>query len=516
MEKELVVNSTPTNVEIALLEDRKLVELHTEKSDVHFSVGDIFLGNIKMLRPGLNAAFLDVGERKDAFLHYTDLGPQINSLIRYTKLAMSRQMPSRLLEDFVLQPDNDKNGKIDRVFEKRMPVLVQILKEPISTKGPRLTCEITLAGRFMVMAPFKNTVAVSKKITDQEERKRLKLLIESIKPKNFGFIIRTAAEGKKVADLHDEINNLVKRWEQITKQLGQTSGTGKVLSELDKTKGMLRDMINSSFNKIVINDKNLYISAKNYLENVAPESSKKLSHYKSKKPIFESFGVKKQIKAAFSKTPTMPSGAYLVIEHTEAMHVIDVNSGPKSQNRDQESAALAVNLEAGKEIARQLRLRDLGGLIIIDFIDMRNKENKNILYNKMKEFMKDDRAQHTILPLSKFGLIQITRQRVKPELQINTLEVCPSCNGTGKVEPSQLLPDEIERNLKFVLEAYPNMKISLRSNPFIYSFLKKGVLNKQLKWYMKYKKWVNLEVDNEYSLNEYRFFNKFDDEIRLE
>lgn len=516
MEKELIVNSTPTDVEIALLEDRKLVELHTEKSDVHFNVGDIFLGSIKMMRPGLNAAFLDVGERKDAFLHYTDLGPQINSVLKYTKLALNGSSQGHLLDEFSLEPDTQKNGKIDRVFQKRQKVLVQILKEPISTKGPRLTCEITLAGRFMVMAPFKNTVAVSKKITDRDERKRLKLLIESIKPKNFGFIIRTAAEGKKVADLHDEINKLVNKWKKITAHLGENKQTGKVLSEVDKTKGLLRDMLNDSFNRIVINDKQLFSNAKNYLENVAPESSKILSFYRSSRPIFDSYGIQKQIKAAFSKTPTMPSGAYLVIEHTEAMHVIDVNSGPKSQNRDQESTALRVNMEAGKEIARQLRLRDLGGLIIIDFIDMRKKENKNILYTKMKEFMKDDRAQHTILPLSKFGLMQITRQRVKPELVINTLEVCPSCNGTGKIEPSQLLPDEIERNLSFILDAYPNMIIKLRTNPFVYSFLKKGVFNKQWAWYFKFKKWIKIEQDADYALNEYHFFNKFDDEIRLD
>ena len=515
MEKELIVNSTPTSVEIALLEDRRLVELHTQDSDTQFAVGDIFLGTIKMLRPGLNAAFLDVGVRKDAFLHYTDLGPQIRSVQRFTKLAINRQVTGRLLDNFKIQPENEKNGKIEKVFEKKQPVLVQILKEPISTKGPRLTCEITLAGRFMVITPFKNTVAVSKKITDPEERKRLKLLIESIKPKNFGFIIRTAAEGKKVADLHEEINTLCNKWEEITDQLRATSKPGKILSEVGKTKGLLRDILNESFNRILINEKSLYDSAKTYLKNVAPESSKIVTHYKGKKQIFDNFGVKKQIKSSFSKTPTMSSGAYLVIENTEAMHVIDVNSGPKTQNSDQETSALNVNLEAGKEIARQLRLRDLGGLIIIDFIDMRNKENKNILYNKMKEYMQGDRAQHTILPLSKFGLMQITRQRVKPELKINTLEVCPSCNGTGNVEPSQLVPDDIERALSFIVDAYPNMSISLTVNPYIYAYLKKGIYNQHLKWFVKYKKWIKLSSDEEFHLNEFKFYNKYNDEIRL-
>jgi len=515
LDKELLINSTPTSVEIALIEDRKLLELHTQSSDVQFSVGDIFLGHVKMLRPGLNAAFLDVGIRKDAFLHYTDLGPQINSVLKYTKAVTNNQLKGRLLDDFVMEPDNEKNGKIDRVFSKKQAVLTQILKEPISTKGPRLTCEINLPGRFIVMTPFRNMISVSKKIVSPEERNRLKVLIESIKPKNFGFIIRTAAEGKKVADLHDEVSNLTNKWKQITEELKKSAKPGKILSEVDKTKGLIRDILNDSFNKIVVDDKTMYDSIKGYLQNVAPESAKIVHHYKGKRPIFDNFGIKKQIKSAFSKTPTMSSGAYLVIEATEAMHVIDVNSGPKAQRIDQETAALRVNIEAAKEIARQLRLRDLGGLIIIDFIDMRKKENKNILYTKMKEYMRGDRAQHTILPLSKFGLVQITRQRVKPELKINTLEVCPSCNGSGKIEPTQLLPDEIERNVNLVIEAYPKTNMMLKVNPFVYSYLKKGIVNKQMEWFMKYKKWIKLQQDNDFLLTEYKFYNKFNDEIRI-
>lgn len=515
MDKELLISSAPTEVEIALIEDRKLVELHTQKSDVQFSVGDIFLGYIKILRPSLNAAFMDVGVRKDAFLHYTDLGPQINSLKKYTQRTLNKQLSGHLLDSFQLEPDNEKNGKIDKVFNKNQPVLVQILKEPISTKGPRLTCEVTLAGRFMVMTPFRNTVAVSKKITNQDERKRLKVLMESIKPKNFGVIIRTAAQGKKVADLHDEINGLIEKWKKVTEELKNSKKPGKVLSELDKTKGLLRDVLNDSFNKIVIDDKDLFNNTKTYLQNVAPEKTKIVSYYKGKKHLFDHYGVRKQIKSSFSKTPTMASGAYLVIEHTEAMHVIDVNSGPKSKNKDQESAALAVNIDAAREIARQLRLRDLGGLIVIDFIDMRNRDNKMKLYTKMKEFMAGDRAQHTVLPLSKFGLTQITRQRVKPELKINTLEVCHSCNGTGKVEASQLIPDDIERNINFVVEAYPNASISLKVNPLLYTYFKNGIYSRQMKWYFKYKKWIKLESDSDLAVNAHKFYNKFNDEIRL-
>ena len=516
MEKELIVKTTPTEVEIALIEDRKLVELHTQKSDTEYSVGDIFLAYIKMLRPGLNAAFMDVGKRKDAFLHYTDLGAQIKSVQKFTKMALNKQVSGHLLDNFSMLPDNDKHGKIDRVFKKNQPCLVQILKEPISTKGPRLTCEITLAGRFMVMTPFKNNVSVSKKIVNAEERKRLKVLVESIKPKNFGIIIRTAAEGKKVADLHDEISNLTNKWQTIIDGLGNSSKPDKILSEVDKTRGFMRDIMNDSFNRIVVDNQELYNDAKAYLQNVSPQQVKILSMYKGKKAIFDNYGITKQIKSSFSKTPTMASGAYLVIEHTEAMHVIDVNSGPKSQSRDQEASALKVNLDAAKEIARQLRLRDLGGLVVIDFIDQRNKENKNILYSKMKEFMAEDRAQHTILPLSKFGLIQITRQRVKPELKINTKEVCPSCNGSGKIEPAQLLPDEIERHLKFIIETYPNAVISLKVNPLLYTYFKKGLYTRQMRWYVEYKKWIKLFSDPSFHITQYKFLNKFDDEIRIE
>ena len=490
--------------------------MHTQTSNMQYAVGDIFLGYIKMLRPGLNAAFLDVGERKDAFLHYTDLGPQINSVLDFTRLAQNKQYNGQLLESFDLKKDNEKNGKISKVFKKNQPCLVQILKEPISTKGPRLTCDLTLAGRFMVMSPFKNNVSVSKKITDQEERKRLKVLVESIKPQNFGVIIRTAASGKKVADLHDEISNLTKKWQTIVSELSKTKKPGRVLSEVDKTQTLLRDVINDDFNRITIDHQKTFKSAKSYLESVAPEKLKILSQYKGRKPIFDHFGIRKQIKSSFSKTPTMSSGAYLVIEHTEAMHVIDVNSGPKALHKDQESAALQVNVEAAREIARQLRLRDLGGLIVIDFIDMRNKENKNILYGKLKNFMANDRAQHTVLPLSKFGLIQITRQRVKPELKINTLEQCPSCNGTGNIEPALLLPDEIVRHLKFIIDAYPKARITLKLHPLLYNYFTSGLISKRMKWFSTYKKWIHLESDNEMHITQYKFYNRFKDEIRLE
>lgn len=517
MEKELIINATPTEVEIALLEDSKLVELHNQKTNNNFTVGDIFLGKINRTMAGLNAAFVDIGHKKDAFLHYTDLGPKLRSLIKYTAGAIHGDITTHKLDQFKLEPEIIKTGKIDQVISRKDMVLVQVLKEPISTKGPRLSCEITIPGRYLVLTPFNDAVAVSKKIGNAEERKRLQLLVESIRPKNFGVIVRTAAEGKKVADLHEELNMMMSKWEEVFQQLPRAKPPVKLLSELDKTSSILRDVLSDSFNKIVVNDKQLYQNIKNYLAAIAPDQVKIVQMYKtSGKHIFEAFGVNRQIKASFGKTATMPSGAYLVIEHTEAMHVIDVNSGHKMQTINQEDAVLNVNREAAEEIARQLRLRDIGGIIIVDFIDMKNPEHKKELMKEMRQHMKKDRAQHTILPLSKFGLMQITRQRVRPEVKINTAEVCPTCNGTGKTNASILLMDDVERDLAFIHQSRQKAKISLAVHPYLAAFLRKGFPSIQMKWYFKYHRWIKVNPSPSLGMLEYKFFDDQEDEIRLQ
>lgn len=515
VEKELIINSSPTEVEIALVENGKLVEIHNEKTKDTFGVGDIFLGSIKKMMPGLNAAFVDIGHRKDAFLHYTDLGPQIRSLAKYTQSVIGKKTNTHRLDNFKKEPDNPKGGKIDQVFVKNQNVLVQILKEPISTKGPRLTCEITVPGRFVVLTPFSDTIAVSKKISDPEERKRLKVLISSIKPKNFGVIVRTAAQGKLVADLHSEISELNDKWKQIFEELQRSKEPKKLLSELDKTTTIIRDILSDDFNSIVTDDANLYAGLKAYLKSIDPNKVKILKHHKGQRKIFDAYGITKQIKSSFGKTSTMASGAYIVLEHTEAMHVIDVNSGPKMVKRNQEEAAIAVNMESAEEIARQLRLRDIGGLIIIDFIDVRSQENKVKLYHAMKNFMAEDRAQHTILPLSKFGLMQITRQRVRPEVKIDTTEQCPVCQGTGKSTPSVLVTDSIERDIKHLMDSRPNSKFKLETHPFVYAYIKQGWPSMRMRWWMKYKKWIQISENTDFDLFQYKFYDGRDDEIRM-
>ena len=518
MERELIIKNGSAGVEIALLENKRLVELHKEDVENKFNVGDIYLGRVKRINPGMNAAFVEVGHKKDAFLHYTDLGPNIRSLIKFTNHAIHGNQQYRHLENFPFEPEIVKTGKINNAISKKSPLLVQILKEPISTKGPRLTCEITLAGRFLVLAPFLNTVGVSKKISTAEERKRLFRLIESIKPKNFGVVIRTVAEGKGVADLHEDLQNLIKKWEEIVKKLIKSEPPLKILSEIDKTSSLLRDLLNESFGKIVTDDKELAKELKEFIQRIAPNKTNIVQFYNNARlPIFDSYGVTKQIKSSFGKNVTMDSGAYIIIEHTEALHVIDVNSGYKINNyTDQETNALNVNIEAAEEIARQLRLRDLGGIITIDFIDMKNPANKKKLYMAMKNAMANDRAKHTILPISKFGLMQITRQRVKPELNIVTAEVCPACNGTGKIDSSLLILDEIERQLDYLIKKQHYTQLKLHVHPFIEAYLKKGFLSVQLQWFREYKKWIKIFKNSDYQMVEYHFFDKNDEEIILE
>jgi ribonuclease G len=515
--KELIINAAPQGVEIALLEDKKLVELHHEKADASFAVGDLYLGKVKKLIPGLNAAFVDVGFEKDAFLHYTDLSPYARSLLKFTQTAINDNNENGFdFSNFQVEPEIVKTGKINEVLSGKPNILVQILKEPIAAKGPRLSCEISLPGRFVVITPFNDIVAVSRKIHSADERKRLQKIIEAIKPKNFGVIVRTAAEGKNTAELHEDLSMLVETWKIIQRNLKKASPPSKILSEQTKATSMLRDLLNEDFNKIVVNDKNIFNDTKNYIHRIAPEKADIVAYYNNGLPIFDQFGITKQVKAAFGKTVNLPSGAYLIIEHTEALHVIDVNSGYKSVSNNQEQNAVETNLEAAAEIARQLRLRDLGGIIVVDFIDMKLPDNKRKLMEAMEEFMRPDRAKHAVLPISKFGLMQITRQRMKPEMNINTQEVCPTCNGTGKISSTLLLEDEIEKNLSYLL-THQRKDLTLVVHPILYSYLTKGWFfnSRQWKWRWKYGQKVRIKPNTNYHLTEFHFFDKHEEEIKL-
>ena len=419
MKKELIVSHEDDLTKIALLEDGRLCELHEQEDKSEFIVGDLFVGRVKKLAPNLNAAFVNIGYDKDAFLHYQDLGPQYLTYRKFLKDTISKKQSTSSLKNFEIQPEIDKNGTVDKVIAKDDLVLLQITKEPISTKGPRISTQVSLTGRFLVLIPFDNKVSISKKIRTTEEKERLRTLIDSIKPEGFGVIIRTVAEGKKVADLHNDMNQLIQKWESTFKNIQKSKVPARVLSEEDKASAILRDNFNQDFVSIICDDEQMADEMTNYVEVIAPEKKNIVQFYSSHIPLLEYYNVEKQLKQSFGKHVNIPSskGAYLVIEHTEALHVIDVNSGNNittgaSVNKEH---ALKVNKMAATEIARQLRLRDMGGIIVIDFIDMQNPEHRRDLYEHLKEEMKRDKARHKILPPSKFGLIQITRQRNRPE-----------------------------------------------------------------------------------------------------
>lgn len=516
MVKELIINSTPNGVTIALLQDKQLVELNKEQVNNNYSVGDIYLGRIKKIMPGLNAAFVDVGYEKDAFLHYLDLGPQVQSLIRLTKIVKNGSYKDKLLNSFRPEEDINKSGKISEVLSRNMLLPVQIAKEPISTKGPRLSSDLSIAGRFVVLVPFSDAISISKKIKSNTERNRLRKIVESIKPKNFGVIIRTVSEGKGVTELQKDLLDLVDKWQLFLGKLPVAEPTKKVLGEMGRTSTILRDILNPDFTHIYVDDAGIYEEIRSYVRDISPELEKIVRLHRNREPIFEHFGIEKQIKSAFGKTVNLPGGAYLVIEHTEALHVIDVNSGNRNANQDtQDQNALMVNKEAAREIARQLRLRDMGGIVVIDFIDMHKPASRKELFDYLRQQMSLDRAKHTILPPSKFGLVQITRQRVRPEMNIITNEVCPTCDGTGEIRASIVLMEDIENNLDYILNEQNEKNITLSVHPYIEAYIRKGIYSFQWKWFFKYGRWIKVKPVNSYNLIEFHFLNSKEEEIKL-
>ena len=516
MVKELIIDSSPDGATIALLQDKQLVELHKEQISNNYTVGDIYLGRVKKIMPSLNAAFIDVGYEKDAFLHYLDLGPQVQSLLKLTKQVRGGSYQTKLLDDLKLEEDINKSGKISEVLTKNQLIPVQIAKEPISTKGPRLSSDLSIAGRYVVLVPFSDVISISKKIKSNTERTRLRKIVEGIKPANFGVIIRTVSEGKGVTEMQKDLLDLISKWESFMTRLPATDPSKKILGEIDRTSTLLRDILNADFQHIYVNENSIFEEVRSYVHEISPDLESIVRLHKHRDPIFEHYGIEKQIKSAFGKTVNLAGGAYLVIEHTEALHVIDVNSGNRTANKEnQEDNALQVNKEAAREIARQLRLRDMGGIVVVDFIDMHKPTNRKELFDYLRDEMAHDRAKHTILPPSKFGLVQITRQRVRPEMNIVTSEVCPTCNGTGTIRSSILLLDDIENNFNYILVEQNEKNITLVVHPYIEAYIKKGLISRQMKWYFKYSQWIKVKANSSYQITEFHFMNAKEEEIKL-
>ncbi len=513
MKKELIVSHEDELTKIALLEDGRLFELHEEEDKTDFVVGDLFVGKVRKLAPNLNAAFVNIGYDKDAFLHYQDLGPEYLTYKKFLQQVHSKKHESSSLKNFEIEKEINKNGLIDKVLTKDDLVLLQITKEPISTKGPRVSTQISLTGRFLVLIPFDNKVSASKKITDFEEKTRLKTLIESIKPEGFGVIIRTVAEGKKVAELHNDMNQLIKKWDTTFKNIQNTKTPGKVLSEDDKASSILRDNFNADFVSVICDDEKMVADMQNYLEVIAPERKNIVQFFDKPTPLMEYYNVEKQLKQSFGRHVNIAGskGAYLVIEHTEALHVIDVNSGQNiSSSSTNKTHALTVNKAAATEIARQLRLRDMGGIIVVDFIDMSDANHRKDLYEHMKEEMSRDKSRHKILPPSKFGLIQMTRQRIRPEKQIKTREENP--NKDGEILAPIVVVERMGEAIRNIIETEKG-KVILHVHPFVEAYLTKGLSSIQIKWFLKYKKWVTIIPRDSFKYLEFRLYNADKKEI---
>lgn len=515
MANELIISSSDEGLRIAILENKRLVELHFERSNNLFAVGDVFLGRVNRIVPQMNAAFVDVGYSRDAFLHYLDLGPQNRSQNKYLQNALKNRTLTPF-DEFEPLPDIDKHGKMADVAKIGQTVLVQIMKEAISTKGPRLSSAISIPGQYIILMPFSEDVSVSRKFQSSEEKRRIKQLLEGIKPKNTGIIVRTAAEGVEFDKLRAELDLLLAKWDRLSQELLGATPPRKVLSEMDRTTSILRDMLSIGFDAIYTDDQEVYNELAAYLDANQPDSRKMLQLKKSRTSMFEMFGIERQIKASFGKNVNMVGGSYIVIEHTEALHVIDVNSGSqRAGDLSPEENALRINLEAASEIARQLRLRDMGGIIVVDFIDQKSLDNRRKVFQALTKEMSKDRARHTILPMSRFGLIQITRQRVRPEVNITTDEVCPSCGGTGKIGPSILIGDEIERNVEYLVRTTGVKKLKVQANPYVASYFTSGFPTRQQKWMMKYGKWIGIEPMASLAFTNVRYLDGHGEEIKL-
>ena len=513
MNRELIVNVTSTEINIALCEDKVLVELGKDMAQTGFSVGDIYLGKVRKIMPGLNAAFVSIGHERDAFIHYQDLGPHFPALDKVVDSWAPGKKAIRI-ETMKIDSALEKDGKISDHLQVGQTVMVQISKEAISTKGPRLTCDISLAGRNIVLVPFSSKVFLSQKIRSNEEKKRLKRVAAGVLPKNFGVIIRTAATNATDLDVEQDILAAVEKWNKICQQIRRHQAPALLMGEMSRANTIIRDSLDGSFTQICVDDEGMYNEIRSYIQSVDPDKVKLVKLYRGSVPIFDNFDISRQIKSLFARYVSLKRGAYLIIESTEAMNVIDVNSGNRTKADDnQEQHVLEVNLAAAAEVARQLRLRDLGGIVIIDFIDMHKAQSRQLLYEEMQRLMATDKARHTILPLTKFGLMQITRQRIRPVAIKDIRELCPTCGGTGKIEPTVLLERTIENQLSLLAEEHGERYVNLVVSPYIAAFLKQGFISLRTRWSMRYKMYISITASQSAGIIEVKYLDRKGDDM---
>ncbi len=520
MKKEIIINAADNETRIAITEEGRLAELFVETANKEKMVGDIYLGKVAKVMPGIKAAFIDLGLKQDGFLHFSDIGSRLEEYSAMIgddedeeeeeeKAAEPVAVAAEAASEGPRQhhPRNNDSGGRDRRNQRTQPprreinltkgqdIIVQIIKEPVGKKGVRVTSEVSLAGRFLVLLPFDGKVGISKKITSFKEKRRLRKICQSILPEGFGAIIRTVAEGQEDESFKKDLEDLIEKWREIEATVKTEKSPTLLYKDLATTSGVIRDLFSNDVSRVVIDSRKLHKEISAYVKYNSPGMLDKIELHKDRKPIFDTFGIEKEIETTLSRKVWLKSGGYLIIEPTEAMMVIDVNSGRYAAKREQELNSLRTDLEAAREITRQLRLRDIGGIIVIDFIDLDDEKNKRKVFEELKKEFRKDRAKVTVLPMTEFGLVQITRQRIRQSILHSFTEACPSCGGSGVVQSRTTTMNQLERWLSRFKGEAKELKLVLRVNPSVASMLREGHISRLTKMMLKFRLHMKLEID---------------------
>jgi len=506
MKNQIIIHASEHQVRTALLENGELTQLFIESEQNQRTVGNIYLARVHKVMSGIKAAFIDMGTPKDAFLHFSDAGDHLESYIRL--LNGSNAVPKELRKspkEVANMSSYDKQQRVGKILQEGQKVLVQIVKEPIGSKGPRVSTDITIAGRYLVLIPMGDYIAISRKINRRRDRKKLKSIVGSMLPEGFGVIIRTVAKGKNKKAIEDDMRNVLKKWEKILDRIEGAQPTTLLFNDLDMTESLIRDLFDKHYDRVLVDDPELHESIKGYVGDIAPNMLPNVQLYKGSSHIFDYMNIAKDVDSIFNPRVSMPSGGYLIFEQTEAMYVVDVNSGPYAAKKRQEDNSLKTNLDAAREVAKQLRLRDIGGIIVVDFIDLREDKNRKKVYDELKKEFHKDQAKTNVLPMSDFGLVQITRQRIRPSVVNSVSDDCPMCAGTGNVISEHTVIEDIDAWLSKFRSSTGYRVVDIYVNPFIKPYITSGFLkSKRCKWMFRYRLKVNIIEDETMSVNDFR------------
>ena len=505
MKNQIIVHSSGNQARIALLENGELAQLFIESEENQRTVGNIYVAQVHKVMSGIRAAFIDMGTPKDAFLHFSDAGDHLDEYI--SMLNGPNAIPAHAKGD-IKNKENlsnvEKQILAGKVLKSGQKLLVQIVKEPIGSKGPRVSTDITIAGRFLVLIPMGDYIAVSKKISNYRERRRLKNILSDMVPDGFGVIVRTVAEGQNDQEIEDDLRNVLKKWEKIVDKLETAKPPSLLHRDLDMTESLIRDLFAKNYDRVLIDDPKMYRQIKGYVGQIAPKMLPNVENYKGREHIFDYMKISEDVNSIFSPRVRMKSGGYLIFEQTEAMYVVDVNSGPYAAKASQEDNSLKTNLDAAREIAKQLRLRDIGGIIVVDFIDLKDEKNRKKIYDELKKEFRKDQAKTNLIGMSDFGLVQITRQRIRPSVVNSVSKVCPMCGGSGNVVSQDTILTDIESWLSKFKHNTAYRAIDLYVNPYLRSMITKGLFSRRWKWMTKYHLKISVIGDESVSLNEFK------------